>query len=147
MKKRTQHNRRQTRAFSILELLLVLVILAILAGIVGMRFTGQSAKAKVTAAENQLDQIEGALTRYDIDIGGLPTTQQGLDALNEAPNGVDEDVWDGPYLKEKLGNDPWGKPWQYAFPGTHNNDYDLYSYGPDGQEGGDDDITNWSEDE
>lgn len=141
--------RKQKRSagFSILELLLVLVILGILAGIVGVRFAGQSGKAKVTAANTQLENIKTALTRYNIDVTDFPTTQQGLAALSEQPSGVDDDDWDGPYLEEKIKEDPWGNPWQYAFPGTHNNDYDLYSFGPDGKQGGDDDITNWSEDD
>ncbi|MFI4859635.1 MAG: type II secretion system major pseudopilin GspG [Phycisphaerales bacterium JB063] len=141
---RTRRPRRHA-GFSILELLLVLVILSILAGIVGVRFAGQSGKAKVTSAKTQLSNFETALTSYEIGLGGFPTTQQGLEALREQPSGVDD--WDGPYLSKPIPEDPWGNPWQYASPGRHNDDYDLYSYGPDGSEGGDDDIRNWSEDE
>ncbi len=143
---RKQHLR--SSGFSILELLLVLVILGILAGIVGVRFAGQSGKAKVTAAKTQLENIKTALTRYNIDITEFPTTQQGLEALTKQPSGIEDSEWDGPYLEEKIDKDPWGNPWQYAYPGTHNdNDYDLYSFGPDGKQGGDDDIINWSEDD
>lgn len=139
---------RRSAGFSILELLLVLVILGILAGIVGVRFAGQSGKAKVTAAKTQLENLKTALTRYNIDVTEFPTTQQGLEALTKQPSGVEDTAWDGPYLEEKIENDPWGNPWQYVCPGTHNNnDYDLYSYGPDGKQGGDDDIMNWSEDD
>lgn len=143
-----KQNRKQRKSagFSILELLLVLVILGILAGIVGVNFVGQSGKAKVTAAKTQLENLKTALTRYNIDVTDFPTTQQGLEALSEQPNGVEDD-WDGPYLEEKVVDDPWGNPWQYTYPGTHNNDYDLYSYGPDGKQGGDDDIKNWSDDD
>lgn len=143
---RPAHTRRRRNAgFSILELLLVLVILSILAGIVGMRFAGQSGKAKVTATKAQLSNIQGALTSYEIGLGQFPTTQQGLDALYKQPSGVDD--WDGPYLDKPIDEDEWGHPWQYRAPGSHNNDYDLYSYGPDGREGGGDDIVNWTEDE
>ncbi|MBX2851255.1 MAG: type II secretion system major pseudopilin GspG [Phycisphaeraceae bacterium] len=144
-----KQNRKQTRSagFSILELLLVLVILGILAGIVGVRFAGQSGKAKVTAAKTQLENLKTAMTRYNIDVTDFPTAQQGLEALSEQPNGVRDEDWDGPYLDEKITEDPWGNPWQYAYPGTHNNDFDLYSYGPDGKQGGDDDIKNWSDDD
>ena len=143
-----QHQRKHNAgAFSILELLLVLVILGILAGIVGVRFAGQSGKAKVTAAKTQLENLKTALTTYNIHITEFPTTQQGLEALSEQPNGVEDTDWDGPYLDERIVNDPWGNPWVYTYPGTHNNDYDLYSYGPDGKQGGDDDIKNWSDDD
>lgn len=143
-----QHKHVRSAGFSILELLLVLVILGILAGIVGVRFAGQSGKAKVTAAKTQIENIKTALTSYEIEIGEYPTTQQGLKALREAPSGVDEDDYrKGGYLEEDINEDPWGNPWIYAYPGTHNNDYDLYSFGPDGKEGGDDDITNWSDDD
>ncbi|XAM00274.1 type II secretion system major pseudopilin GspG [Phycisphaeraceae bacterium D3-23] len=136
---------RRNAGFSILELLLVLVILSILAGIVGVRFAGQSGKAKVTAAKAQLAQFETALTSFDIHTGAMPTTQQGLEALRKEPNGVED--WEGPYLTKDIEDDPWGNPWQYRAPGTHNNDYDLFSYGEDGSEGGDDDIKNWTDDQ
>lgn len=135
----TRHTRR---AFSILELLLVLVILAILAGIVGVRFAGQSGKAKVKAAKVQLTNLATALKGYEIEIGSFPTTQQGLEALYAAPSGSDD--WDGPYMDDRVDADPWGNPWQYRAPGTNNVDFDLFSWGPDGQEGTEDDITNWS---
>ena len=131
--------------FSILELLLVLVILSILAGIVGVRFAGQSGKAKVKAATVQLTNLETALKSYEIEIGGFPTTQQGLDALYEQPSNVDD--WDGPYMDKRVDEDPWGNEWQYRSPGTHNDDFDLYSFGPNGTEGGDDDIVNWTDED
>ena len=144
-----QRQKRQRNAgFSILELLLVLVILGILAGIVGVRFAGQSAKAKVTAAKQQLSELNSAMVQYNIDTAEFPSTQDGLGALRERPNSVSEDEYrKGGYLQKSIKDDPWGSPWQYAYPGTHNNDYDLYSFGPDGKQGGDDDITNWSEDD
>lgn len=141
-KTRNRHN----AGFSILELLLVLVILAILAGIVGVRFAGQSGKAKVRAAQTQITEVSTALGIYDQDIGNFPTTQQGLDALYENPGNLED--WDGPYLTKRITTDPWGKDWIYRSPGTHNTkDFDLFSAGPDGVEGGEDDIINWSEDE
>jgi general secretion pathway protein G len=143
-----RHKRQRNAGFSILELLLVLVILGILAGIVGVRFAGQSAKAKVTAAKQQLSELNSALVQYNIDTAEFPSTQDGLDALRERPNSVSEDEYrKGGYLQKSIKDDPWGNAWQYAYPGTNNNDFDLYSFGPDGKQGGDDDITNWSEDD
>jgi len=141
MQPKAQHN----RGFSILELLLVLVIIAILAGIVGVRFAGQSGKAKEKAAKAQIVNLSSALKTYEIDTGGFPTTQQGLDALMNDPGQVSG--WQGPYLDAAVEFDPWGNAYQYRAPGTHNNDFDLYSFGPDGSSGTDDDITNWSEDD
>ena len=150
MKQSTNPRQRtRSRAFSILELLLVLVILGILAGIVIGNFSGQSSKAKITATKSQLSSLETALTSYEIEVGSYPTTQQGLDALRERPSNVSEDDYrKGGYLTKDVTNDEWGNPWQYRYPGEKNEDgYDLYSFGPDGKDGGDDDITNWSEDD
>jgi len=143
---KVQVRRRSHRAggFSILELLLVLVILSILAGIVGVRFAGQSADAKIKAAKSQLVEFTTALSTYEIKSGGYPTTQQGLDALVNQPAGVED--WPGRLLNKGVPKDQWGNDWQYRSPGTHNTDgYDLFSYGPDGQPGGGDDITNWTD--
>ena len=146
-----KHNakRKKSAGFSILELLLVLVILGILAGIVGVRFAGQSGKAKVTATRTQLSYLEQGLGNYEIELGVYPKTNEGIKALRERPNSVDEDDYrKGGYLTKDIDNDAWGNPWQYRYPGEKNEDgYDLYSFGPDGKQGGDDDITNWSEDE
>ncbi len=146
-----KHTRPANRSagFSILELLLVLVILGILAGIVIGNFGGQSKKAKITAAKAQLSSLEMALGSYEIEIGEYPSTQEGLAALRERPSSVSEDDYrTGGYLTKDIVNDEWGNPWQYKYPGIRNEGgYDLYSFGPDGKEGGDDDITNWSEDE
>jgi general secretion pathway protein G len=141
-----KRNRRRAfqAGFSILELLLVLVILTVLTGIVGVRFAGQSGKAKVSAAKIQLTNLETGLKSYEIQIGSFPTTQYGLEALYTQPTGIDD--WSGPYMDKRVATDPWSRGWQYRAPGTHNNDFDLYSFGPDGQEGGGDDIVNWTDD-
>lgn len=137
---RTHH----ARAFSILELLLVLVILAVLSAIVGVRFAGQSSKAKVTAANAQLSDFKTALGAYELQVGSYPTTQQGLESLIEEPSNAEG--WSGPYLEaDAVPKDQWGNEWQYRYPGTHNPDsFDLFSPGPDGREGGGDDIANWT---
>ena len=74
----------------------------------------------------------------------FPSTQEGLEALFKEPSGTVG--WKGPYLKRGVPKDPWGNPYMYRYPGQHSaNSYDLYSRGPDGQEGGGDDIDNWSQ--
>jgi general secretion pathway protein G len=130
-------------AFTLVELLLVLVILSVLAAVVVPKFTGRSRQARETAARTDVAMLETVLDAYEIDTGGYPSTQQGLEALVEEPSGVRD--WHGRYV-DRLPTDPWGNPYIYKCPGDHNTDgYDLYSYGPDGRKGGDDDITNWAE--
>jgi general secretion pathway protein G len=131
------------RGFTLIELMLVLVILAVLAAVVVPRFATRSQQARETAAKADIASIELALDAFDVDTGRYPTSDEGLDALMRAPTNVQN--WRGPYLKRTVSGDPWGKAYNYRCPGTHNPDsYDLYSYGPDTQDGGGDDIDNWS---
>jgi len=130
--------------FTLLELLVVMVIIGLLAGFVAPRYFEQVDKSRVKAAHAQIDALDKALEQFRLDVGRLPTTEEGLAALNTAPNGLAN--WGGPYLKKAVPLDPWGHPYIYAQPGTHQNDFDLLSYGRDGQAGGagnDADITNW----
>ncbi len=141
--KRTPANRRSA-GFTLLELLVVMVIIGLLAGFVAPRYFAQVGKSQVKAARAQIDALDKALDQYRIDVGHLPTSEQGLAALNAAPQG--EQNWAGPYLKKEVPLDPWGNPYIYAEPGTHNNDFDLTSYGKDGRQGGTGeaaDLGNW----
>jgi general secretion pathway protein G len=135
---------RRSFGFTLLELLVVMVIIGLLAGFVAPRYFAQVGKSRVKAAHAQIDALDKALEQFRLDVGRLPTTEEGLAALNAAPSGVNN--WEGPYLKKAVPLDPWGHPYVYAQPGTHQNDFDLTSYGRDGQPGGtgeDADITNW----
>ena len=138
--------RTSRSAFTILELLLVLVILAVLAGIVGSRFVGQSQSAKIKAAQTQLQNFKLALGRYEIDMGRYPTSSESLRVLVEKPGGQNAKAWQGPYLDgDAVPKDQWENAWNYRQPGQHNPEgYDLWSNGPDGAEGGSDDISNWT---
>ena len=132
-----------THAFTLIELLLVLVILSTLAAIVVPKFTKHSEQARITAARTEISYLESALDQFQIQTGRYPKSDEGLSALVEEPSDVTN--WQGPYIKRGVPSDPWGKAYIYQQPGNHNTtDYDLYSYGPNGQEGGDDDIDNWS---
>ena len=135
---------RRSGGFTLLELLVVMVIIGLLAGIVAPRYFAQVGKSQVKAARAQIDALDKALDQYRIDVGHLPTTEQGLAALDTAPQG--EQNWAGPYLKKEVPLDPWGNPYIYVEPGTHNNDFDLTSYGKDGRQGGtgeNADLGNW----
>jgi general secretion pathway protein G len=126
------------------ELLLVLVILATLAAVVVPKFTGRSKQAKVTAAKTEIASIEVALDAFEVDNGFYPQGTDALRQLVERPS--DSTTWRGPYLKRAVTTDPWGNAYLYEYPGRHNADgYDLSSWGPDGKDGGDDDISNWTE--
>jgi general secretion pathway protein G len=130
--------------FTLLELLVVMVIIGLLAGIVAPRYFSQVGKSRVKAARAQIDSLDKALEQFRIDTGRLPSTEEGLAALNSAPPGMTN--WEGPYLKRAVPPDPWGHPYVYVQPGTHQNDFDLQSYGRDGQPGGteeDADLGNW----
>lgn len=135
--KRTKH-----KGFTLVELMLVVIILGVLATMAVVKFSGRAQEAKVQTAKGEIAGAYGtALQLYEIDCGRFPSTEEGLSALKSSS----VKGWKGPYIKTKSFNDPWGNPYQYKSPGTQNtDDYDLYSYGPDGQEGGGDDITNWS---
>ena len=132
---------RGKQAFTLVEMLLVLVILATLAAIVIPRMAGRSEQAKVTAAQSQISSIEMALDSFEVDNGYYPRTG-ALNALVEQPGGAPN--WKGPYLKKGIPLDSWGAAYIYEYPGKHNaNGYDLFSVGPDGRAGTDDDINNW----
>ena len=137
---------RLTAGFTILELLLVLVILAVLAGIVGSRFVGQSQSAKIKAARTQLENFTLALNRFEVDMGRFPSASEGLRSLVERP-GDNGKAWQGPYLDgNAVPLDQWGNVWNYRQPGQQRPEgFDLWSDGPDGREGGGDDIANWTE--
>jgi general secretion pathway protein G len=141
---RRRTSRGLARAFTLIELLLVLVILATLAALVVPKFTKRSEQAKTTGARTDIANIEVALDAFEIDCGRYPTSEEGIKALLDLPGGLTG--WQGPYLKRGVPKDPWGNLYIYRYPGQHNKDgYDLYSFGPDGQEGGTDDIDNWSQ--
>jgi general secretion pathway protein G len=138
---RTKH-RKKERGFTLVELLLVLVILATLAAIVVPKFAGRSEQARETAASTQISNFEIVLDAFEVDNGTYPKGSKGLADLVEKPSYAQD--WRGPYMKE-IPLDPWGNEYVYEFPGKHNdNGYDLYSLGPDGRAGGDDDICNWT---
>jgi len=140
--RRHSAGRHTARAFTLVELLLVLVILAVLAMVVVPKFTGRSEQARVTAARTDIANLETALDAFEVDCGRFPTSEEGLRVLLEPPAGVQN--WRGPYIKRQMPTDPWGNPYVYRYPGAHNQgSYDLSSAGPDGREGGDNDISNW----
>jgi general secretion pathway protein G len=134
---------KRDSGFTLLELLVVMVIIGLLAGYVGPKYFSQVGKSEVKLARAQIDALEKALDQYRLDTGHYPAMEQGLAALVTKP--TNEPKWDGPYLKKNVPGDPWGNAYVYKIPGEHG-DFDLLSYGKDGQPGGTGeaaDITNW----
>ncbi|MFH1538397.1 MAG: type II secretion system major pseudopilin GspG [bacterium] len=133
--------------FTFIELMMVILIISILATVVYPRIVGRSKDAKIAAASADIETISLALDLYFMDNGKYPSTSQGLDALNRKPTTYPlPSNWKGPYLKKKSDfKDPWENPYTYVSPGIHSDDYDIKSYGPDGQDGGEDDISSWED--
>lgn len=137
--------------FTLIELMVVIVILGILAGLIIPRIMGRPEEARQMKAQVQIESIETALRLYKLDNGSYPSTEQGLQALVEAPTvGELPRAWrEGGYLeKGKVPNDPWGNEYVYLSPGVHG-EYDLSSYGAEGEPGGegkDKDINSWDMD-
>jgi general secretion pathway protein G len=135
--------RPRPRGFTLLELLVVMVIIGLLAGYVGPKLFGQIGKSETKAAKAQLDALQKALDQYRIDVGHYPSSEQGLAALLAKP--ADEPKWSGPYMAKAIPPDPWGRGYLYTAPGQHG-DFDLLSYGRDGQPGGEGDnadVVSW----
>jgi general secretion pathway protein G len=135
--------RRPVAGFTLLELLVVVLIIGLLAGFVAPRYFGQVGKSEINVAKAQIDALEKALDQYRLDTGHYPTTELGLVALVQRPQ--NEPKWTGPYLRKDVPLDPWGRPYVYKMPGEKGGDFDLVSYGKDGQPGGtgeNADITN-----
>jgi general secretion pathway protein G len=128
------------RGFTLVEMLLVVTIIGILAALVIPKIAGTSERARVTAAESDIKGgIKTALDRYEVENGSYP---KSLQDLITRPN--DSKNWTGPYL-DAIPQDPWQHTYVYVYPGRNNTTgYDLYSMGPDGQDGTSDDIGNWS---
>lgn len=140
-----KHRSRRRAAFTLMEVLLVLVILVALVSLVAINLTGAKQSANQSQAKIQVGALEKTLGMYYLDMNQYPSTAQGLNALIQAPSDLkNPDRW-RPYLdKSSLPVDPWDNEYQYMSPGKHNVDkFDLWSLGPDGQDGTADDIGNW----
>lgn len=143
MKKR-QGSGKPQHGFTLIELLVVLVILGLLASLAGPKVISYLGGAKSDSAKLQIEEFGASLDLFKLETGRYPTSQEGLQALVQAPSGLPG--WNGPYLKKKtVPKDPFGNEYHYVSPGQHGL-YDLSSLGADNKEGGEGDnkdLTSW----
>jgi len=125
------------RGMTLVEIMVVVVIIGLIAGVVSVQVFGQLEDANIKTAQTQLKSIENALDLYRLSNRGYPSTAEGLGVLAAPKSGA-------PVMSE-IPKDPWGNDFIYLYPGTQNSGkFDLMSYGPDGVQGGGDDIGNWA---
>jgi general secretion pathway protein G len=138
------HDPTTSAGFTLLELMVVMLILALLATIAAPQVMKHLSKAKAQTAKIQIDALTASVNFFQMDLGRVPTEQEGLRALVEKP--VNEPKWDGPYIQKSDSLiDPWGNPYRYKHPGTHR-DFEIYTLGSDDKAGGDGDardVGNW----
>jgi general secretion pathway protein G len=129
--------------FTLIELLVVVIIIGLLASLVAPKFFGKLGMSRQKTAKAQIELFGAALDEFRLDNGRYPDAEEGLLALRDKPDGLEN--WSGPYLPKAIPKDPWGHDYVYSFPGEHY-DYDLVCYGRDGEPGGEDedsDIVSW----
>ena len=143
--------RRRARGFTLIEIMVVVVIIGLLAAFIVPQVMGRVDEARITKVKGDIQMLETALSMYRLDTARFPTTQQGLMALVKKPDDPAVRNWkSGGYLS-RVSKDPWGNEYRYGYPGQRGREYDLYSVGPDGQEGTEDsdkdNVGNWNLDE
>ena len=137
---KTQKQRRRVTPFTLIEVVVVIVILVTLASVATPMYMNYIKRSKIATAKTQIKLLDDALQQYKLDVGTYPSDLQGL-----MENIDQSEKWEGPYIKPRVPLDPWGAEYNYVFPGDHG-EFDIYSLGADGQEGGDGeyaDQTNW----
>jgi general secretion pathway protein G len=143
---RAEPSRHRQGGFTLVEIMVVVVIIGLLAAVIVPQLMGNVDQARISKARQDIQATETALTMFRLDTAKYPSTDQGLRALIQQPTDPSIRNWKpGGYI-QKASKDPWGNEYQYVYPGTHGQPYDLFSLGADNQPGGeglDADIGNW----
>ncbi|MEL7462560.1 MAG: type II secretion system major pseudopilin GspG [Pseudomonadota bacterium] len=131
----TRKRRRREGGYSLMEILIGLAIIALLIGVAGPRVFALFERGKQKVAEIQVNELQASLDLFRLDMRRYPTSEEGLQALLTRP-AAGAETWSGPYLDKASGViDPWDRP--YVYRSTGSSDFELASYGADGQPGGD----------
>jgi general secretion pathway protein G len=143
----TRARSARQRGFTLIEIMVVVVIIGLMAAVITPMVMGNVDKAQISRAQQDVRALENALTLYKLDNNTYPTTDQGLEALVKKPADPNLTNYNEAGYIQRLGKDPWGRPYHYENPGTHGTPYDLYTLGADNQPGGEKtnaDIGNWN---
>jgi len=144
---RTSSRAARASGFTLLEIMVVVVIIGILAALIAPKIIGEVDKANVAKARQDIRSLETALNLFRLDNFKYPSTEQGLRALVEQPTDSSIRNWKKGGYVDGLKKDPWGNDYLYAYPSQHGKEFDLWTLGADGQEGGEEnntDIGNWT---
>jgi general secretion pathway protein G len=139
--------RADARGFTLIEIMVVVIIIGLLAAVIVPAIMGRVDDARVAKAKSDIQSLETALTMFRLDNSKYPTSEEGLQALVTQPNDPTIRHWRAGGYIQRISKDPWGNDYQYALPGQHGKEFDLFSLGADGQPGGDGinaDIGNWN---
>lgn len=134
----------QAKGFSLIEVMVVILIIGLMTAIIAPNILGNTEEAKLKKAAVDIQQLEGALEMYKLRTNLWPSTDQGLEALVTEPTiePLPRNYPTDGFIK-RLPQDPWGNDYQLLSPGELGS-IDLFSNGPDGEPGTDDDIGNWN---
>jgi general secretion pathway protein G len=135
------------RGMTLIELIVVIAVLGLLAAYLAPNVMQAFSGAQSKTAKTQIKTLAAQLDIFKLDTGRYPTSQEGINALVQAPSGIAG--WNGPYLKDRsLLKDPWGEDWKYTAPGQGSRAYEILSYGEDKKEGGEGnakDVKSWDD--
>jgi general secretion pathway protein G len=139
---------RGDRGFTLIEVMIVIAIILMLSTLVGVALMSRRKDAQKDLAQYDMGTIANAIKLFEMDFDRFPTDEEGLRVLWDksalSPDSS-ESKWRG-YLEKPMPTDKWGSPWGYRQMSEQGNEtkYDLWSYGPDKEDGTDDDLTNWA---
>lgn len=133
---------RHDAGMTLIEIMIVVAILGMLIAIVGVNVIGFLNEGRNTAAQAQINSFKTGLQGYNRDCGKYPSTADGLNALVTKPANCAR--WKNYLAQETIPVDPWGNAYEYFYPGTHGQEMEIISKGPDGQLNTQDDIVSWS---